>query len=73
MSSLLQVTDLRILSLMAGGNQVAVEFVIVCDVRGTDRRYRDEEIHLWTLNDEGKVVRMRHYADTAKHIAAAQD
>ncbi|MFZ1554521.1 MAG: nuclear transport factor 2 family protein [Anaerolineae bacterium] len=72
MGSLLQVTELRILSLMAGGNQVAVVFVIACDVRGTDRRYRDEEIHLWTLNDAGKVVRMRHYADTAKHIAAAQ-
>jgi hypothetical protein len=33
-------------------------------------RFRDEELHLWTLDDDGQVVRMRHYVDTAKHIAA---
>jgi ketosteroid isomerase-like protein len=68
----LQVTEFRVLSLMAGGNQVAAEFVIACDVKGTGRHYRDEEIHLWTLNDNGKVARLRHYTDTAKHIAVAQ-
>jgi uncharacterized protein len=72
MGSRVQVTELRVLSLMAGGNQVAAEFVIACDVKDTGRHYRDEEIHLWTLNDAGKVVRLRHYTDTAKHIAAAQ-
>jgi ketosteroid isomerase-like protein len=72
MGSLLQVTEFRVLSLMAGDNQVAAEFVIACDVKGTGRRYRDEEIHLWTLNEDGKVTRLRHYTDTAKHIAAAQ-
>jgi ketosteroid isomerase-like protein len=72
MGSHVQVTEFRVLSLMAGGNQVAAEFVIACDVRGTGRRYRDEEIHLWTLNEDGKVTRLRHYTDTAKHIAAAQ-
>ena len=72
MGSRLQVTEFRVLSLMAGGNQVAAEFVIACDVKGTGRRYRDEEIHLWTLNDDGKVTRLRHYTDTAKQIAVAQ-
>ena len=72
MGSRLQVTDFRVLSLMAGGNQVAAEIVIECDVKSTGRRFRDEEMHLWTLNADGKVTRMRHYADTAKHIAAAQ-
>jgi uncharacterized protein len=28
----------------------------------------DEELHLYSLNDEGKVSRMRHYVDTAKQI-----
>ena len=72
MGSRLQVTEFRVLSLMAGGNQVATGFIIECDVKGTGRRYRDEELHLWTLNDDGKVTRLRHYTDTAKHIAAAQ-
>jgi hypothetical protein len=29
-----------------------------------------QEMHLWTLDDQGRVVRLRHYVDTAKHIAA---
>ena len=41
MGSRLQVTEFRVLSLMAGGNQVAAEFVIACDVKGTGRRYRE--------------------------------
>ncbi len=66
------IKDFQVLSMMAGGNQVAVEFVIEVDVPSTGGHYRDEEIHLWTFNDAGQVIRLRHYADTAKHIAAAQ-
>jgi len=35
--------------------------------------YRDEEMHLWTFDDNGKVTRLRHYVDTAKHVAAFTD
>jgi ketosteroid isomerase-like protein len=67
----LKVLDFRVLSLMAGSNQVAVEFEIEFEA-SNGRRVRDQEIHLWTLNEGGQVIRLRHYADTAKHIAAAQ-
>lgn len=67
----LRIRDFRVLSLMAGPSQVAAEFVIDAEVVATGRTYRDEEIHLWTFGDDGLVVRLRHYADTAKHIAAA--
>jgi len=30
----------------------------------------DEELHLYSLNDNGKINRMRHYVDTAKQIKA---
>jgi uncharacterized protein len=33
-------------------------------------RYADEELHLWTLGDDGLVHSFRHHVDTAKHIAA---
>jgi uncharacterized protein len=33
-------------------------------------RYADEELHLWTLGEDGLVQSFRHYVDTAKHIAA---
>ena len=67
----LHVHDFRVFSMMAGGNQVAAEFTIEFEVPATGRRCRDEEIHLWTLNDDGQVTRLRHYTDTAKHIATA--
>ena len=67
----MEITDLQILNMMEGGNQVAVEFVLEANLPAWGGgHYRDEEIHVWTFNDEGKIVRLRHYTDTAKHIAA---
>ena len=67
----MEITDLQILNMMEGGNQVAVEFVLEANLPAWGGgHYRDEEIHLWTFNEEGKIVRLRHYTDTAKHIAA---
>lgn len=68
----MQVTEFQVLSIMDGGHQIAVEFVIAANLPALGTRFRDEEIHLWTFNQEGKVIRLRHYTDTAKHIAAAK-
>ena len=67
----LDIKDFHVLSVMGNEDQVAVEFVIEADVPSTGGHYRDEEMHLWTFNEQGKVVRLRHYTDTAKHIAVA--
>jgi ketosteroid isomerase-like protein len=67
----LRIKDFRVLSIMGNGNQVAAEFIIEADVPSTGGHYRDEEMHLWTFDEQGKVIRLRHYTDTAKHIAAA--
>jgi ketosteroid isomerase-like protein len=69
----LEVKDFQILSIMSNENQVAVEFVFEAHVPWTGSHYRDEEMHLWTFNEEGKVIRLRHYADTAKLIAAVKE
>ena len=53
------------ISIMDGGNKFAVEFEIE-----TERFGYEEEMHLWTFNENGKVIGFRHYLDTAKHIAA---
>ena len=67
----MEIVDFQVLCLMEGGNQVAVEFVLETKLPAHGGRgYRDEEMHLWTFNDAGHVVRLRHYTDTAKHIAA---
>jgi ketosteroid isomerase-like protein len=66
----LEIREFSVRAMMAGGNQVVAEVVI--DAQTPDGgRYRDEELHLWTFDDAGGVARMRHYADTAKHAAAA--
>jgi ketosteroid isomerase-like protein len=59
-------------SLMEGPGQVAAEVAIEMEIPSSGATIRDEEIHLWTFNDAGKVVRMRHYLDTAKHMLAAK-
>jgi uncharacterized protein len=49
-----------------------VACVIVIDATTPNGgRYRDEEMHLWTFNAEGRISALRHYIDTAKHLAAA--
>jgi hypothetical protein len=61
----LGITSFDVVSIMDGGNKIAVEFDIE-----SERFGKEEEMHLWTFNDEGKVIGFRHYLDTAKHIAA---
>lgn len=61
--------DFAVLDVIGTGRQV------VAEVRGafavpSGGRYADEELHLWTFDEAGKVIRFRHYIDTAKHIAA---
>lgn len=67
----LDVKDFQVLSMMANEKQVAVECIFEAKVPSPGGHYRDEEIHLWTFNEAGKVVRLRHYTDTAKLIAAS--
>jgi len=67
----MKIHEFNVLTLMAGGNQVAAELIFEATLPNGVRS-RDEEIHLFTFDDAGKVVRFRHYVDTAKHIAAAR-
>jgi ketosteroid isomerase-like protein len=67
----LEIHDFQVGDLLASPTRVAVEVVIDASTPAGGR-FRDEELHLWTLGDDGRVVGMRHYVDTAKHIAAAE-
>jgi ketosteroid isomerase-like protein len=58
-----------VLDLMAGERQVAAQIVIEAELP-SGAVFRDEEMHLWSFGDDGRVVHFRHYVDTAKHIAA---
>ena len=67
----MEITDFQVLDLLGSERQVVAEVVIEAKLTSTGASYRDEELHLWTFDEAGKVSRMRHYTDTAKHIAAA--
>ena len=67
----MEVVDFEVLNLLEGGDEVAATFVFEAKLPNHGGgHYRDEEIHLWTFDADGKVARLRHYTDTAKHLAA---
>jgi uncharacterized protein len=67
--STMQIQDFQVLDMLASDRQVVVE-VQISIAMPDGETVTDEELHLYSLNDEGKVNRMRHYVDTAKQIAA---
>jgi uncharacterized protein len=66
-----EIREFSVVAIMDGGDKVSAEIVMDAVPAGGEP-YRDEEMHLWDFNEEGLVTRLRHYADTAKHIAAAR-
>lgn len=66
-----EIHDFQVLGMMAGGNQVAVTVLMDATMRATGKHLRDEELHVWTFDEAGQVIGLRHYIDTAKHIEVA--
>lgn len=64
------VHDFQVQALMAGDGHVVAKILIEL-THPSGGRYRDEELHLWTFGRDGKITALRHYIDTAKHLAAA--
>ncbi len=65
----LKIHDFHVLDIVAGERQAAVDVVIDFSTPAGGRS-RDEELHLWTFDEHQQVARLRHYVDTAKHIAS---
>lgn len=65
----LELHGMQVLGFFSGDDRVVVEVEIEFTVKATGKRLRDQELHMWAL-EAGKVTALRHYVDTAKHIAA---
>jgi hypothetical protein len=65
----MQIQDFQVLDMLAGDRQVVVEVQISIAMPGGGS-LTDEELHLYSLDAAGKIIRMRHYVDTAKQISA---
>lgn len=68
--SVLDFKDFQVLSVFGFGNKVAAEVALEAVNLTTGKTIKDEELHYWTFNQEGKVSSFRHYLDTQKHIEA---
>ena len=60
--------DFAVRDILASKQQVAAD-VHVAWLLPDGARLADDEVHLWTFDETGKIARLRHYIDTAKHIA----
>jgi len=56
---------------LEGGNQVAALIRTDMTIKASGHRFQDDEVHLWTFDDAGRVVQFRHFVDTGKHFAGA--
>lgn len=65
------VNDFRVLDITGDDRLVAAEIEITLTNGDTGKRLHDEELHLWSFDTQGRVTRLRHYVDTAKHLDAA--
>ena len=63
--------DFRVEAIIAADPYVVAR-VAVDVTTPTGGRIRDEELHLWTFDTAGRIIAMRHYVDTAKHLAASR-
>ena len=65
----MQIQDFQVLDMLASDRQVVVE-VQISIAMADGSSLTDEELHLYSLDNEGRINRMRHYVDTAKQIKA---
>jgi uncharacterized protein len=65
-----KIEEFTVQRLLVGDDAVVAQVVLQATLPGGGR-VRDEELHLWRFDGDGKIVALRHYIDTAKHLAAA--
>jgi ketosteroid isomerase-like protein len=55
---------------LAAGEDFAVADIRIDVTLPSGGKLRDEELHAWRFAPDGRICGLRHYVDTAKHIAA---
>lgn len=65
------ITHFEVTGMLSGGNQVVATCQVAHTHKSSGRKFNDVELHLWTFDDKGQVIRFRHFADT--HALHAQN
>jgi uncharacterized protein len=58
---------------LANDNQVAAIISLEIRVKASGHTIAEDELHLWSFDDAGRVSGYQHFVDTAKHIEAARE
>lgn len=58
----------EVIRILGGEDAVAAEVSVEIEHAATNLVLRDNEMHLFNFNSQGRVVRFQHFLDTAKHI-----
>lgn len=62
----------EVLSLFEEKSQVVALLRIEATIRSTGKPIKDYEAHLFTFDDEGRVVAFRHILDSHQHLEASR-
>lgn len=62
--------SLDVQAMLEGDGRVAVVLGYELTVKATGKQVRDEEVHLYEFDSDGKVSAFRHFLDTVKAIEA---
>jgi uncharacterized protein len=63
--------QLEVRDVIADGDRVVARVALEYTLP-SGGRYRDEQLHLWTFDGDGKIIAIRHFLDTAKLLAATR-
>jgi len=67
-----EIASFDLISFLEGTNQVAVVCRMKAKICSTGKPIDGLEVHLWTFDRTGKVVRFRHFVDTHQHFHASR-
>lgn len=71
--SQVELTKFNVNHVMSSGNVVVALVDIDGTVKATGKKVSErDEAHVWYFNDEGKVTKFRHCADTYQHFKALE-
>ncbi len=62
-----------VVNMLEGGNQVVAVIELEVVGKETGREFADQELHLWTFGDDGKVASFRHFLDMEEYARVLSD
>lgn len=69
----LEFKKFEIVNILEGGSQVIAVIDLELVGKETGRKFVDQELHLWTFGEDGKVTAFRHFLDMEEYAKVLSD